>query len=96
MDMPLTCADVVVLTADERVLLTCRANVASGPHRDVVRARSVLAAADGQTNAQIDRELRICEDTARRWRHRFWGRRVDGLKDRPRPGRPPAFTPVEA
>lgn len=34
----------------------------------------------------------------RRWRHRFCrqhGQRLDGLKDRPRSGRPPTFTPVE-
>ena len=99
MDMPLTCADVVVLTADERDLLTRRANAVSGPHRDVVRARIVLAAADDQTNAQIARDLRICEDTVRRWRRRFCAQhpdqRLDGLKDRPRSGRPPVFTPVE-
>ncbi|TAN34220.1 IS630 family transposase [bacterium] len=98
MDMPLVPADVVVLTADERDLLTRRANAASSPHRDVVRARIVLAAADGVANAQIARDLRICEDTVRRWRHRFCGRtrqRLDGLKDRPRSGRPPSFTAVE-
>lgn len=98
MDMPLIRADVVVLTADERDILTRRANAASGPHRDVVRARIVLAAADGVANAQIARELRICEDTVRRWRHRFCrqhGQRLDGLMDRPRSGRPPTFTPVE-
>jgi transposase len=98
MDMPLTPADLVILTADERDLLTRRANAASGPHRDVVRARIVLAAADGAANAQIARDLQICDDTVRRWRHRFCSRtqqRLDGLKDRPRSGRPPCFTPVE-
>jgi transposase len=99
MGMLLTSADVVVLTADERDLLARRANAARSAHRDVVRARIVLAAADGVANAQIARELRICEDTVRRWRRRFCsqpvGRRVDGLKDRPRSGRPRSFTPVE-
>jgi len=99
MDMPLTCADRVVLTADERDLLTRRANAACSAYRDVVRARIVLAAADGVANAQIARELGVCEDTVRRWRGRFCGQpsgqRLDGLKDRPRPGRPPCFTPVE-
>jgi transposase len=95
MDMPLTSAAVVVLTEDERDLLTLRANAACSPHRDVVRARIVLAAADDEANAQIARELRICEDTVRRWRRRFCVQRLDGLKDRPRSGRPPSFTPVE-
>lgn len=99
MDVTPTCADVVVLTEQERRVLTRRANAARCPHRDVFRARIVLAAADGVANAQIARDLGVCEDTARRWRHRFCvqppDRRLDGLKDRPRSGRPPAFTPVE-
>jgi transposase len=95
MDMPLTCADPVVLTGAERDVLTRRANAARSPHRDVVRARIVLAAAGGVANAQIARELGICQDTARRWRRRFCSQRLDGLKDRPRSGRPPWFTPVE-
>ncbi|MBB1021855.1 helix-turn-helix domain-containing protein [Dietzia sp. E1] len=37
----------------------------------------------------------MCEDTARRWRHRFCLERLEGLEDRPRPGRPRVFTPVE-
>jgi transposase len=61
----------------------------------VVRARIVLAASEGVSNAQIAREVGVCEDTARRWRQRFCARRIDGLKDRPRSGRPPVFTPVE-
>lgn len=36
-----------------------------GPYRDVIRARIVLAAAAGHANAEIARELRVCEDTAR-------------------------------
>ena len=62
-------------------------------HRDVVRARIVLAAADGVANAQIAPSW-VCRDTAR-WRRRFCRRGLDGLKDRPRSGRPPWFTPVE-
>jgi len=98
MDMLLTSPDVVVLTEEERRLLTQRANAARSPHRDVVRARIVLAAAGDASNAQIARDLGICEDTARRWRHRFCTRRrdrIDALKDRPRSGRPASFTPVE-
>jgi len=95
MDVTPTSADVVVLTNQERRVLTRRAKAARCPHRDVLRARIVLAAADGAANAQIARDVGVCEDTARRWRHRFCARRLDGLKDRPRSGRPPSFTPVE-
>ena len=95
MNMSPTSADVVILTDKERDVLTRRANAASCPHREVLRARIVLAAADGDANAAIAREVGVCEDTARRWRHRFCRSRLEGLKDRPRPGRPRVFTPVE-
>lgn len=95
MDVTPTSADVVILTDEERHVLTRRANAARCPHRDVLRARIVLAAAEGVANGQIARDIGVCEDTARRWRHRFCLQRLDGLKDRPRSGRPRVFTPVE-
>jgi len=52
----------------------------------------VLAAADGQRNAQIARDLGLHVDTVRTWRGRFPPQRaMKGLADRPRPGRPPVF-----
>jgi transposase len=60
-------------------------------HRDVLRARIVLAAADGMTNAAIARRLGICDDTVRKWRARFCARGLPGLADRPRPGRRRTF-----
>lgn len=95
MDVTPICADVVVLADEERHVLTRRANAARCPHRDVLRARIVLAAADGVANAAIARDVGVCEDTARRWRNRFCTQRLDGLKDQPRSGRPRVFTPVE-
>src|SRR6478609_802498 len=64
----------------------------SGQHRDVLRARIVLAAADGASTAAIGRALGVCDDTVRKWRHRFCQRGLDGLCDRPRPGRPRRFS----
>lgn len=90
-----TSTDVVFLSADERRVLTCRANAARCAHRDVVRARIVLAAADGAANAAIARDVGFCVDTVRLWRRRFCTERLEGLKDRPRSGRPRVFTPVE-
>ena len=60
-------------------------------HRDVVRARIVLAAADGASNAAIGRTLGVCDDTVGKWRHRFCQHGIDGLRDRPRTGRPRRF-----
>jgi hypothetical protein len=57
----------------------------------VVRARIVLAAASGESNAGIARRLMVCVDTVRVWRGRFCARGIDGLVDRPRSGRPRTF-----
>jgi hypothetical protein len=48
----------------------------------------VLAAARGHPNARIAAGLGITVDTVRKWRRRFAVRGLDGLTDRPRPGRP--------
>ena len=84
----------VVLSAAERRTLTARARSGRAAYRDVLRARIVLAAAAGTANAQIARWLGICEDTVRKWRHRFCDQRLAGLKDRPRPGRKRTFSAV--
>jgi putative transposase len=69
--------------------------------QQVLRARIVLAAAQGHANAQIARELGINVDTARLWRDRWVGLQgidvetlgiAERLQDAPRPGTPPTFT----
>jgi transposase len=81
----------VVLTDSDRRVLTQRARGQRRPHRDVQRARIVLAAADGQTNAAIARRCGICVDTVRKWRARYCAEGLAGLADRPRPGRQRIF-----
>lgn len=67
----------------------------------VLRARIVLAAAQGFSNVQVARELDINVDTVRLWRDRWVGLQgIDGatlslserLQDAPRPGVKPKFT----
>jgi transposase len=91
------CAAVpIAVSSIERQVLTARARRARGEQRDVLRARIVLAAADGQSNAAIAGKLAITEDTVRRWRGRFAAERVPGLDDRRRAGRPRTFSDVAA
>ncbi len=61
----------------------------------VLRARIVLAAAQGSSNAQIARELGVNVDTVRLWRDRWAGLQgidlevlslAERLQDAPRPG----------
>jgi transposase len=52
------------------------------------RSRIVLAAAAGESNARIAQRLGVSRPTVTKWRARFAERRLDGLLDEPRPGRP--------
>jgi putative transposase len=70
-------------------------------HQQVLRAHSVLAAAQGCSNAQIGRDLAINVDTVRLWRDRWVGlqgidletrSRAERLQDAPRPGAPARIT----
>ena len=53
-----------------------------------VRARIVLRAAQGATNTEIAGELGLSLPTVGLWRTQFARRGLEGLADRPRPGRP--------
>jgi transposase len=53
-----------------------------------LRARIVLACAEGGQNQAVAARLGVCHDTVGKWRRRFLERRLDGLLDEPRPGAP--------
>jgi len=86
---------IIVPTAADLIVLTRRANSARAEHRQVIRAKIVLAAAQGCTNAAIAADLDLHVDTVRKWRKRYARSGLAGLKDLPRSGRPPVFTPVQ-
>ncbi len=56
----------IVLSGGEQAVLAARARSARGPCRDRLRAAIVLAAAAGQDNAAIAREVGVCTDTIRK------------------------------
>ncbi|MEU3660970.1 IS630 family transposase [Streptomyces sp. NPDC032940] len=58
----------------------------------VLRARIVLACAEGRPNAQVAQELGISRETVRKWRSRFAADRLEGLVDAPRSGAPRKIT----
>jgi transposase-like protein len=60
-----------------------------------LRARIVLACADGGLNVAVAARLGVSRATARKWRDRFLARRLDGLGDEPRPGVPRTITDAQ-
>jgi putative transposase len=91
----------VILPESQRDGLEAIIRRHSSPQQTVLRARIVLAAADGMNNSQVARTLGVSIPTARAWRDRWVGLQavpeddlgVAGrLADAPRPGRPPRIT----
>jgi transposase len=78
----------LVLTDDERAKLQSWANRPTAAQRLALRARLVLACADGADNKAVARRLRLTPHTVGKWRARFLEGRLEGLTDEPRPGAP--------
>jgi transposase len=76
------------LTDDERAKLQSWANRPTSAQRLALRARIILACADGRDNKEVARRLHITPHTVGKWRARFVADRLEGLTDEPRPGAP--------
>jgi len=91
--MPRQSPYVVELTPQEREVLLMTSRKYTSPYFDVVRAKIILMAADGFENEQVGLRLDLPRQIVSKWRKRFFERRLDGLENLSRPGRPPGFPP---
>jgi DNA-binding CsgD family transcriptional regulator len=83
----------IVLTKQEREELERRANKYTLPYFIVARAKMMLLAEQGLSNDEIANSLSTRREIVSRWRKRFFEKRLGGLEDFPRPGRPRVFPP---
>ena len=85
----------IVLDHEEREVLERWVRRPKSSQALAFRCRIVLAAAEGRSSTQIAAELGCNLSTVGRWRGRFAQRRLDGLHDEPRPGKPRSISDAE-
>ena len=82
----------LTLSNDERAILERWARRAKSSQALALRARIILTCAQGYNNKETAAQLRCNHTTVGKWRKRFIEKRLDGLHDEPRPGRPMTIT----
>jgi hypothetical protein len=85
----------IVLDPYELIDLRRLERAPSTPQALAFRVRLILrcASAPSPSNDDVAAALGCDADTVSKWRRRFRQRRLDGLHDLPRSGRPAAFSP---
>lgn len=78
----------IELSASERAELVALSRARKSQQGLALRARIVLAAAEGLENKAIIAKLGASPNTVGKWRKRYAEKRLEGLYDEPRPGAP--------
>ncbi|CCQ46143.1 putative transposase [Pseudarthrobacter siccitolerans] len=80
------------LSDEERETLSRWARRAKSAQALATRSKIVLGSAEGLSNVEVGARCGVEPHTVAKWRRRFLERRLDGLVDDPRPGRPASIT----
>lgn len=82
----------ISLTNEDRAVLQSWSRSSALAHRQVQRARIILAAGKGATNREIGERYQVKPTIVSKWRRRFEAMGLAGLADSPRSGKPPTYT----
>jgi DNA-directed RNA polymerase sigma subunit (sigma70/sigma32) len=83
----------IKLTDQEKHHLEQLARSLTAAYRDVIRAKIILLLAQDYTVSAVGRMVGRRRRIVRKWAERFRKKRLDGLVDAPRSGRPARFSP---
>ena len=78
----------ITVTNDQRATLESWSRRPKTAQALAMRARIILACAEGNPNAVVARLMRVRQQTVCKWRSRFVNKGLEGLLDEPRPGTP--------
>ena len=92
--MPRKSPFMITLSSEERRILEQISRRYTSSYIDVVRAKIVLYAAEGLSNKEIAQRLDTQRQIVSKWRKRFFEKRLAGLEELPRRGRPGEFSPL--
>ncbi|MBO0885144.1 MAG: IS630 family transposase [Mycobacterium sp.] len=90
--MPTPKLEPVVLTDEECSVLNGWSGRRKTAQALAIRARIVLRCAEGGTIGEVAADMGVSRNMVSKWRSRFLARRLEGLTDEPRPGRPRLIT----
>jgi transposase len=83
------------ITEDQRGALENWARRPKTAQALALRARIILACAQGKPNKVVAQQVRVRQQTVSKWRSRFLGKGLEGLLDEPRPGTPRKVSDAE-